>query len=232
MRNSWEGLELIDRVQDTLDRDLTRDWIEALRSYDDDWHAQAFGELMVLRAWRCRDDPWPRAELNAILAVECPCGERAAVHRGVALMIVRLLRDGHEFTESLSWLTSLATWEDEKISRVLHDAVWRFREAPTCATGECLLEIFARTPFHLGHGHSHNLVRMLSVYLDDYPDLVADVCEKLLEATKGLTMDPRELLRLILAVEARDDQIEAGLRMFERACDLDVYGTHELLRPQ
>ena len=113
--------------------------------------------------------------------------------------------------------------------RALHGAVWRFRDQRPCVSGARLLGIFARTPFHLRYGTSFNLLQVLDRYLFDYPDLTADVCEKLLEITEGHTGDPRELLRLILAIEARDDQAEAGLRMFERACDLELYGTHELL---
>jgi len=226
LTGSREGFVLLDRVQDKLDRGMTRGWIEEIRSDGDPWRDQAFGELLVLRAWRCRDDPWPRERIDSLPASD------GAVRRGVVVMIVRLLRDGHEFDEAMVWLESLAQFEDEHISSALQGAVWKFRDQRPCVAGGQLLGILARTPFHLRHGSSYNLLHVLEQYLDDYPELVADVCEKLLEITRGHTGDPRELLRLILAIEAKDAQADAGLRMFERACDLELYGTHELLLPR
>ncbi len=226
LTSSREGFVLLDRVQDKLDRGTTRRWIEEIRSDGDPWRDQAFGELLVLRVWRCPDDPWPRERIDSLPASE------GAVHRGVVFMIVRLLRDGHEFDEAMVWLERLAQFEDEHISSALHGAVWKFRDQRPCVSGGRLLGILARTPFHLRYSPSFNLLHVLEQYLVDYPVLVTDVCEKLLEITRGHTGDPRELLRLILAIEAKDDQAEAGLRMFERACDLELYGTHELLLPR
>lgn len=221
--DSAQGLQLIDKLQDNMDRAVTRGWIESLRARGDEWHLQTFGEILVLRAWRLVDDPWAPRELDLLLAAR---SSNIAACRGIALMTAELLREVRLDGEAFSRLLALAELDDPSISAALRHAVWAMMNRGADAEGEALLRCLYEHPQHIDPQHLHNLIEMMVTYLSRCPTLVVDLGEKLLELTRGRAPD---LLDLIVTVQDLDGFLERGLNLFERACDLEMHGAEDIL---
>ena len=217
------GLQLLDQLQPHIDHSVTRGWIEAVATRGDDWHVQAFGELLVLRAWRLPEDPWAVGELGRLLA-EVPSSIVAC--RGVALMTAELLREGPLESTAFGRLLALAREDDPSISAAFRHAVWAMMSRKAGAEGEALLRCLHEHPQHIDPDHVHNLIEMMGTYVGDYPGVVVDVCEALLERTRGRAPD---LLDFIVTIQDLDGFLERGLDLFERACDLEMFGIDGIL---
>lgn len=218
------GLQLLDRLQMHMEWTVTRGWIDSLRARGDDWHLQAFGELLVLRAWRLPDDPWVVRELDLLLAA---LPSNIAACRGVALMTAELLRELHLDAAAFGRLLSLAVHDDPSVTAALRHAVWAMMRRAPDAEGEALLRCLHEHPQHIDPNHTHNLLEMMGTYVSRCPALVVDLCERLLERTRGRAP---ELLDLIVTVQDLEGFLERGLDLFERACDLEMFGVEGILR--
>lgn len=223
------GLGLIDDVQRELDRSLTQGWIEALRQRGDEWHAQAFGELLVLRTLRLADDAWSRREVEALVANESPQPFAHAMRGGVALMLAEAMRAGNLDDAGFRWLLALAPAGDEAVSKCLRECVWCMMDQPPSGRGEALLRCLSEHPRHLAEGSTHTLILMLTAYVGRAPKLVADLIQRILELSKGRGIEQEEMLRIIATIQRQTGYLERGLDLFEQACALEMPGTDALL---
>jgi hypothetical protein len=229
LRDDAAGLRLIDQLQDFLPRENTREWIESLRSSSGDWHSQAFGEFLVLRAWRLKDDPWAREELEAVLCSPPFNPQTTAVRSGVALMTAELIRSETKDESLVGQLIRLAPAQETSITAALGHAVWAMKNQGPFPQGESLLRSLVLYPFHLAEGHTSSLIEMMTVYLGHQTALVADLCEQILKVTQGRVPDYKELLNLIITIQDEPGFLDRGLDLFEQACDLELLGVDDLL---
>ena len=230
LRSDAAGLRLIDELQNFMPRETTRAWIDSLRLTDNEWHAQAFGEFLVLRAWRLKDDSWARDELEAVLSYSLPSDtQTAAVRCGVALMSGELMRSDIKDESLLPRLIRLAPALDPSISVALGQAVWVLMNQGPSLEGEALLQCLVHYPFHLAKRDTSNVIEMMTVYLEHRTALVADLCQQILTITQGRLSGYNELLNLIITIQDMPSFLDRGLDLFEQACKLEVFGVDDLL---
>lgn len=230
LRDDATGLRLIDQLQNFLPHETVLKWIESLRSAGDEWHAQAFGEFLVLRAWHLEDDPWTRDQLEAVFTLSPPFDPHtAAIRSGVALMTAELIRSEIKDESLVPRLIRLAPAQEPSVSAALGQAVSVMMNQGHSPQGEDLLRCLVLYPAHLVQHHTSNLIEMMTVYLGHQTALVADLCEQILTVTKGRISDYKELLNLIVTIQDEPGFLDRGLDLFEQACDLEVLGIDDLL---
>lgn len=223
------GLGLISDVQPELDRGLTQGWIEALRQRGDEWHAQAFGELLVLRTLRLADDEWSQREIAGLVTDASTEPLVRAMRCGIARMLAEAMRAGSLDETGFRWLLDLALDGDEDISKCLRDCVWCMMDSPPSEQGEALLRCLSEQPRHLAGGHTYPLLSVLATYVERAPALVADLTQRLLKSTRGKGIEHEELLRVIVLLQRWPGYLERGLDLFEHACAFEMLGTDGLL---
>lgn len=226
-----QGLYLIDWLQVSLDREATRAWIETVRQRGSLWHAQAFGELLALRNWRFQDDAWATEQLHEIVNASRPFSETTAYARdGVTVMTAKLVKEeGIDGSPLVNRLLDIAmTSRENSSTRSLNSAIWTLRESKPCEQGAQILRCLVNNPHHYQH-KTFIILDVLGSYVDEYPGVVADVCEMILEQTKGCVPSPEKLLDLLVTLQDTQGYEVRGLDLFDNASELRVHGLEKFL---
>ncbi len=233
-----EGLVLADQFQSRLPPELTQTWFEQVRARGTVWHAQAFGEMLVLRHSRLPDDSWARSQIEAMIVATEPFDEiTVAIRRGIGFASALLWHEGSTVAEASAWLCRLASWEDPSITAAIMD-LFRYDDAPPFDSQvEALLAIVEAHPVHLRHDNLEGFLDALGGYLTQVPERVAGIAFAVVDAFQQELGDLRlaaaryggSLLDLALTLQGTPGQLERGLDLFERLQDLNLSEVEEVL---
>lgn len=233
-----QGLILLIDCQYRLDPELTRSWLAMLRQRGNAWHAQAYGELLVLRACHQIDTVWTLDEIQRLLACD-PTTEPGveAVRHGIAFMAAWAIAEEQAPELTFDWLLHLGKTEHPAIRAALL-SVFRYQQIPAYSDRiKDLLSLFIAQPYHLQSPELGELLSALGEYVSFAPELVLALAHTLLDvpAAAGEHMQPAarhvsELIDLALTLQNMPGQLEAGLDLFERLQSLNQYECELVLK--
>jgi len=226
-----QGLHLLNQHMGWLPDALTRSWLETLRDRGTVWHAQAFGELMVLRAYRRPDDSWARAEIERLVEASNTTDDSIIASRhGIAFMCALAVREEVLLAVADLWLVRLAETEQTAISAALLEAFPYGDPLPYSARIDALLTVFETHPFHLRHDGIGGLLHTMQAYVRPAPNRVIRLANAIIDMLGNDLADIRlraaahasDLVDLALTLQDIPDQLLAGLDLFERLQDLNL----------
>ena len=233
-----QGLILLLDCQRRLAPELTRSWLAMLRQRGNGWHAQAYGELLVLRVYHQVDTEWTRSEIQRFLANDYAAEPHPdAVRHGIAFMAAWAIAEEKAPELTFDWLLHLGKTEHPAVRAALL-SVFRYQQIPPYnhRTKE-LLSLFIAQPYHLQSPELGGLLSALGEYVSFAPELVIALAHALLDvpAAAGEHMQPAarhvsELIDLALTLQNMPGQLEAGLDLFERLQSLNQYECELVLK--
>ena len=219
------GLELIAYFQKWLPLDLTRSWLELLYQKGTRWSAQAYGELLVIRAQLLPEDSWAPSEIERLLSLDSSSSDQiAGVHEGIALMSGVAVLNGKLGQTAAQWLVRLKT---SRLPGVTAGILTVFPLQDAVAYGEdieVLLQLLADQPHHLHHPDLKGLLDALRDYSRFAPELVLAIAKHLVEQNvarqkegpKAIARHVSELVEIAIQLQEIDGFGEAGLDLFDK----------------
>lgn len=226
-----QGLTLLGDCQHHLPAELTRSWLAMLRQRGTKWHAQAYGELLVLRACHQIDAVWTLGEIQRLLACDQTVEQDVeSIHHGIAYMAAWAIAEERALKPAFDWLLRLGRTEHPAIRAALL-SVFRYQQTPSYDHRiQDLLSLFIAQPYHLQSPELGDLLSALGEYVSVAPALVLALAHALLDvpAAEGEPMQPAarhvsELIDLALTLQNMPGQLDAGLDLFERLQSLNQY---------
>lgn len=219
------GLELIAHFQKWLLPDLTRSWLELLYQKGTRWSAQAYGELLVVRAQLLPEDSWAPSEIERLLSLDSSSSAQiAGVHEGIALMSGVAVLNGKLGQTAVQWLVRLKT---SRLPGVTEGILKVFPLQDSVAYGEdieVLLQLLADQPHHLQRSDLKGLLDALRDYSRFAPELVLAIAKHLVEQNvarkkegpKAIARHVSELVEISIQLQEIDGFSEAGLDLFDK----------------
>lgn len=219
------GLELIAHFQKWLPPDLTRSWLELLYQKGTRWSAQAYAELLVVRAQLLPEDSWAPSEIERLLSLDCSSSDQiAGVHEGIALMSGVAVLNGKLGQTAAQWLVRLKT---SRLPGVTAGILTVFPLQDAVAYGEdieVLLQLLADQPHHLQRSDLKGLLDALRDYSRFAPELVLAIAKHLVEQNvarkkegpKAIARHVSELVEIAIQLQEIDGFSEAGLDLFDK----------------
>lgn len=231
------GLYVLDRHQTWLPIALTRGWLETLYARGSRWHAQAYGELLVLRTFRIPGDAWASTEIDRLVASP-PSSEPTltAARHGIAFMSGYIMHEELSRERVGDWLVRLGATQQPAITAALLD-VFRFADPPSYDEQiDKVLEVFELHPFHLRNGHLDGLIRAMQAYVNYAPERVTRLASAMInsfsqnEAKSSAEHYASELVDLALTLQDIPGHMEAGLNLFECIQELNLSAVEQVLK--
>ena len=219
------GLELIAHFQKWLPPVLTRSWLELLYQKGTRWSAQAYGELLVVRAQLLPEDSWAPSEIDRLLFLDSSSSDQiAGIHEGIALMSGVAVLNGKLAQTAVLWLVRLKT---SRLPGVTAGILTAFPLQDAVAYGEdieVLLQLLADQPHHLQHPDLKGLLDALRDYAPFAPGLVMAIAKHLVaqnvarqkEGTSATARHVSELVEIAIQLQEIDGFSEAGLDLFDK----------------
>ena len=219
------GLELIAHFQKWLPPVLTRSWLELLYQKGTRWSAQAYGELLVVRAQLLPEDSWAPSEIDRCLSLDSSSSDQiAGIHEGIALMSGVAVLNGKLAQTAVLWLVRLKT---SRLPGVTEGILKVFPLQDAVAYGEdieVLLQLLADQPHHLQHPDLKGLLDALRDYARFAPEFVLAIAKHLVEQNverqkegpKAIARHVSELVEIAIQLQEIDGFSEAGLDLFDQ----------------
>ena len=219
------GLELIAHFQKWLPPDLTRSWLELLYQKGTRWSAQAYGELLVVRAQVVPEDSWATFEIERCLSLDSSSSDQiAGIHEGIALMSGVVVLNGKLPKTAVQWLVRLNT---SRLPGVTEGVLKAFPLQDSVAYGDdvaVLLQLLADQPHHLQRSDLKGLLEALRDYAPFAPELVWAVAKLLVEqnvakqkeGTQATARYVSELVEIAIQLQEIDGFSKAGLDLFDQ----------------
>lgn len=219
------GLNLVAHFQRWLPVELTRGWLDLLCHKESRWSAQAYGELLVVRAERLPSDSWSCSEIERWLRLDAATSQQvAAVHEGIALMSGLSVCDERLQGKATEWLQRLGT---SRLPGVTAGLLSSFPFQEPLGYGpeiESVLRILVEQPHHLQHPHLEALFESLKVYVSFAPESVLAIAQHLVALNIQRQADGKlaasnhvtELVDLSITLQDLDGFVDAGLDLFDQ----------------
>jgi len=219
------GLELIAHFQKWLPPVLTRSWLELLYQKGTRWSAQAYGELLVVRAQLLPEDSWAPSEIDRCLSLDSSSSDQiAGIHEGIALMSGVAVLNGKLAQTAVQWLVQLKT---SRLPGVTEGILKVFPLQDSVAYGDdvaALLQLLTDQPHHLQHSDLKGLLDALRGYAPFAPELVLAITKHLVEqnvarqkeGTQAAARHVSELVEVAIQLQEIDGFSEAGLDLFDQ----------------
>ena len=219
------GLELIAHFQKWLPLDLTRSWLELLYQKGTRWSAQAYGELLVVRAQLLPEDGWAPSEIDRLLSLDSSSSAQiAGVHEGIALMSGVAVPKGKLGQTAVQWLVRLKT---SRLPGVTAGILTVFPLQDAVAYGEdigVLIQLLADQAHHLQHPDLKGLLDALRDYAPFAPELVLAIAQHLAdqnlarqkEGPQAMARYVSELVEISIQLQEIEGFGEPGLDLFDK----------------
>ncbi len=219
------GLELIADFQKWLPPDLTRSWLELLYQKGTRWSAQAYGELLVVRAQLLPEDSWAASEIDRFLSLDSSSSDLVAgIHEGIALMSGVAVLNGKLAQTAVLWLVRLKT---SRLPGVTAGILTAFPLQDAVAYGAdiaVILRLLADQPHHLQHPDLKGLLDALRDYAPFEPELVLAIAQHLAdqnlarqkEGPQAMARYVSELVEISIQLQEIKGFGEPGLDLFDK----------------
>jgi hypothetical protein len=228
------GVVLIARAIAWADPELTRNWLMELKVSENPLSQQAFGELTVLRAVLVKSDSFSVAEIESALSDQEP----KMVLLGMTFAAVHLWLELDDPKLLTPILVAAFGSPDKDVSRAAMDwyrlsggLSWDSKTRPV------LEATYSGSAAFLCEDDSYLLDRISDV-IDDAPDFVAAICEKIIDArnsnlgnfASSAVMEAETLLSISLTLQRQPEPSKSkGLDLFEKLQAANAYKVREVL---
>ncbi len=187
--------------------------------------AQAYGELLVVRAQLVPEDSWAASEIDRCLSLDSSSSDQiAGVHEGIALMSGFAVLNGKLAQTAVQWLGRLKTSCLPGVTEGIFEV---FPLQDSVAYGDdlaALLQLLTDQPHHLQRSDLKGLLDALRGYAPFAPELVLAIAKHLVEqnvarkreGTSAAARYVSELVEIAIQLQEIDGFSEAGLDLFDQ----------------
>lgn len=233
---STEGVILAAHLFWHVNEERIRSWMGILRESDWRTAAQARGELVGVLCVNRPEISWGRAEVEAILASDDSSPQAVDAKRGLAFAAANMWwwPSGREVCTDA--LIALARSESASVRAAAMEVFHHQEVMPADEHTERLLDALGESPQALRDANAPSVVWHLSRLCAEEPERTLRLCEILVSMDEAAMRASRidvgadDLINVSLTLQRKESFREAGLSLFERLLELNLYGIYKVLR--
>jgi hypothetical protein len=231
VRDSRFGLVLITRFRFLLPDELFKELL--LRICDGNWKLgqQAYGEIIGLSYIFGERLQWVNDEV-------AKCIQRPGIAIGLAHAAAQLMwEEGSAGENALTLFAELTKTSSAAADHALMSSFAIKEGLPADSKSKRLLELINNEPRLLDSAPEHWFVEKLEDVVTYCPDVVCDICNKIVDRWSGqlanvatkTSLASSNLVNIAMTLQRLFDHRERGLALFERLLEIGVYDAASLL---